>query len=155
MGSLPPDSGEYFDLKIQPRWRTTSLPVKNSLREKKKGKSKRSNLKDLFWSTSDVRGENSSTKEDPPELNVSHRRHSISPTKPSTKNPLMRAYSCDALDNEKTEKPSRLDASGVLQQSPGTRKHSSGKHQTNSKLTQSYAQSLGYALWQMKSIART
>ena len=61
---------------MPPRWRTTSLPIKTSLRSKKKEKGKRGNVKELFASSHDIRSEAVSSNES----EITLRRHSITTT---------------------------------------------------------------------------
>ena len=102
VGSVPPSSA-FFDVNAEARGRTTSLPMKNSLRGKKKEKGKRTAIKDFFRSMTDIRAaesEGDKLEENVAEKSGASRRHSSSPTKSGSSSSMARALSYDVLDSE-------------------------------------------------------
>ena len=112
-------------MKAEPRWRTTSLPMKNSLRGKKKEKGKRTPIKDFFMSMTDIRSPEAQAKlEENPEKSSASRRHSASPTKSVSSKSMSRALSYDALESDRNVEE---ESSKKTESVAGARKISAGK----------------------------
>ena len=135
-GSLPPHSKDSFDIKIAPRCRTTSLPIKNSSSGKRKDKPQRQSIKNVFSSASDVRSHYSVETLATCEIDTAdaNRRHSESSSVPNTssdnhsnspRSKITKSHSVDDLDD------TGLNFGGASDETGSTPASTSGKDNMN------------------------